>query len=601
MASTTDHSLVSVKIMVDGSPIKEEYDIYEVNVSKVANKIASARIRLIDGSVAKEDFKLSDGEEFVPGKDIEIQAGFGLKTKRIFKGIIISQSLRAKADLGPSLLIECKDEAVKMTIGAKNGIFTDKTDSDVITQLIGDHNLSAQVSSTTNTYAQIVQYYATDWDFLLTRVEANGMIVITGDGKVEVVPPKVDASPDLTLTFGTDIFEVDTVVDARTQFAGVEAQSWDFKTQSVVQSSASSPSGPDQGNLSADKLAKVAGPDTVVLQTTAPLDSGALKTWADSSLLRSRMAKIEGTLKIFGNADLAPNSVVELKGIGKRFNGNAYISGVRHEINEGNWWTFLSIGLSPDWFASIIEVTARPASALLPGIRGLQNGIVKKIDEDPDGETRVQVEVPMFKSDSGNGLIWARWVQGYATTSAGYFFMPELEDEVILGFLNEDPRFPVILGSLYSSQRAPAYQPTAENPIKAIVTKKQLVIEFDDQNKVLTIKTPGANQIQLTDQDQGIVIQDQNSNKITLNTDGISIQSPSNIEIKAGGEMKISAEGGVTVSSPSQVKVDGGMEVSVSGQNASLEGSISLSAEGGTTSIQASGPLALKGSLVTIN
>ncbi len=599
--STEDKPLVSFKMSIDGSPVKEAYDIYEFTVVKQINRIASARVKLLDGSVSKENFQLSSGDEFLPGKEIELQAGFGLKTQSLFKGIIVSHSIQHKNHSGSMLVLECKDKAVKMTVGQNNNLFTDSTDSDAMQKLISNHGLSGDVKSTSNTYPQIVQYYATDWDFLLSRAEANGMIVLANDNKLTVAPPKVDGSPDETLTFGSNIFEFEASTDARTQLSGVSASAWDYKNQQLVNATASDPSVPDQGNISGSKLAAVSNSETFKLQTTANLEESDLKTWADAQFLKSRLAKIRGEIKVNGNTSLLPNTVVKLKGMGARFDGTAYVSKVEHEVSDGNWWSYVSIGLDPDWFARAVEVSARPASALLPGIRGLQNGTVKQIHEDPKGETRIEVDVPMFKN-SGENSVWARWTQPYASADAGQFFMPEIGDEVVLGFLNEDPRFPVVLGSLYSSQKSPPYTPAEKNPKKAIVTKSKLKIEFDDENKVLTIITPGENQIVFSDEEKSITIKDQNENKITMGEEGISMNSPKDIKITAEGEVTISGTAGVTVSSEATATISAEASLSLSGLEVSLSGETSLSASGGAeASISAGGELSITGAMVMIN
>lgn len=598
--ANTDGNLVSFEISINGSPLKELYDIYEFKVVKEVNRIAYARVKILDGSVANESFKISSGEEMLPGNDIEIKAGFGLNTQSIFKGIIVEQSIQHKSHTGSMLTIECQDKAVKMTNGQNNNLFTDSTDSDVMEKLASNHGLTADIKSTSNTYPQIVQYYTTDWDFLLSRAEVNGMIVIASDNKLSVTSPKTSGSIE-TLTFGNDIFEFNSSMDARTQLSGVSASAWDYKTQKVVEATASDPSVPSQGNVSGTKLSDVSNSDTFKLQTTANLEEAALKIWADAQLLKSRFAKIRGMIKANGNAAIQPNTVIELKGLGSRFNGTAYVSGVEHEISAGNWWSHITIGLDPEWFAKTVDVSARPASALLPGIRGLQNGTVQKIFEDPNNETRIQVNVPAFTNSGGNS-VWARWVQPYATAGAGQFFIPEVGDEVVLGFLNEDPRFPIVLGSLYSSQKTPPYTPAENNPIKAIVTNSQIKIEFDDEKKVLTITTPGENKMILSDEDQGITIEDQNENKITMNASGIALNSPSDIKITAEGEVSISGTAGVTVSSEATASVSAEASLSLSGLDLSLSGETSLSASGGAeASLSAGGELSISGAMVMIN
>jgi uncharacterized protein involved in type VI secretion and phage assembly len=360
----------------------------------------------------------------------------------------------------------------------------------------------------------------------------------------------------------------------------VQAHAWDFKNQILASAKASEVAGTGQGNLSGPKLAEVASPDAVHLGSTVPFAAGELKSWADAKLLKSRLAKIGGRVKVFGNDALRPNQVIALAGLGARFNGPAFVSAVEHVIRDGNWWTVLGTGSSPHWFSEEVDVSAPVAAAQLPGIRGLQNGIVKSIAEDPEGETRIQVTVPMLTVTSEPGDLWARWVQPYATSKAGSFFLPEVGDEVLLGFLNEDPRYPVVLGSLYGTKHAPPYTPDSTNPKKAIVTRSELKVEFDDENKVLTIQTPGKNKLVLSDQDQGITLEDQNGNKITLAAGGITLKSAASITIQATNSVDVKGLG-VSVASDAQASIKAQASLEVSSAEVSVSGQASLALKGG--------------------
>ena len=107
-------------------------------------------------------------------------------------------------------------------------------------------------------------------------------------------------------------------------------------------------------------------------------------------------------------------------GVGERFNGNVYVSSVKNEIFEGNWTTDIQFGLSPEWFTEKHGVTAPPAGGLLPGINGLQIGIVNQVGEDPDGENRILIKTPNI-SDQKDGL-WARVAAPDAGDGRGVFF-----------------------------------------------------------------------------------------------------------------------------------------------------------------------------------
>jgi uncharacterized protein involved in type VI secretion and phage assembly len=174
------------------------------------------------------------------------------------------------------------------------------------------------------------------------------------------------------------------------------------------------------------------------------------------------------------------------------------------------------------------------------GIQGLHTGLVTQVAEDPAGDYRVRVSVPSVGAAES---VWARLACFYASNAVGAVFYPEVGDEVVLGFMNDDPRNPIILGSLYGPTRAPAYPPDKENHKKAIVTRAKLEMTYDDKDKIIEIKTPGGHSIQLNDKTGEIKIRDGNSNSVTLGKSGITIDSASQIEMKAKTNISIKAGG----------------------------------------------------------
>jgi len=104
----------SFTIKVNGNAISTEYQIQLLTVSRSFNKIASAEIRILDGSPASGDFKISNTDDFVPGNKIEILAGYHGNEEVIFKGIVIRHGLRVFNSQPSVLKVECKDEAIKL-------------------------------------------------------------------------------------------------------------------------------------------------------------------------------------------------------------------------------------------------------------------------------------------------------------------------------------------------------------------------------------------------------------------------------------------------------------------------------------------------------
>ncbi len=589
-------ALVTISIKVDGSNIPDVFQVYSVSVEKKVNRISTATIVILDGEAETGKFDASSSKIFVPGNQISIEAGYDTHNKLIFKGIITQQSIRVGGSIGSSLELICKDIAVNTTIGRKSLTFSKKKDSDIMSSIIGNYSgISSNVTETETEWPVQVQYYVSDWDFILSRADANGMIVNTINGTLHVQKPDANTSSVLAATYGDGIYECGAGLNSLKQLGSVKSSAWDYKNQVVNAGQASNTeSGP--GNLSSKKLSDVVGLSDYQLQTTAALEDAELVNWSKAQMIKSQFSKIRGEVKVAGTADVEPANFITLAGLGDRFNGDHFVSAVVHDISDGNWLTELSIGLSPNWFTEEIDIMSPPAAGLLPAVRGLYNAKVKKIFDDPDSQYRILVDVPMF-DQNGEG-IWARLSNFYSTPGAGAFFLPEVDDEVVLGFLNEDPRYPVILGSLYSSSKIKPYdglEPNEKNQLKAIVSKSGIFIEFDDVDKILSISTPAKNKIVFSDKDKQIAINDENGNSIVMSQSGIDMKSPKDINISADQKINIKGTQGITIAAS-------GGDVNVTGINVTEKADAQYSAEGGATAkFSAGAELTVQGAMVMIN
>src|SRR5205085_5211444 len=115
---------------------------------------------------------------------------------------------------------------------------------------------------------------------------------------------------------------------------------------------------------------------------------------------------------------------------------------------------------------------------------------------------------------------WARGAPVDAGSDRGFFFRPEVGDEVVVGFLDDDPRQAVLLGMLHSSAKAAPLQATNDNHEKTYQSRSKMRLYFHDDTKVVRLSTPGGNTITLSEEKQGITIADQNGNKIDMTADG---------------------------------------------------------------------------------
>lgn len=587
--------MVTFIVKVSGNVIDDELSVHSIHIEKKANRIASAKITILDGEPNTGKFDASSSSTFVPGATISIEAGYDSNNTVIFSGLITSQTIRVDNLIGSALEIECRDNAVKMIVGRKSLTFSNKKDSDIISSIIGTYSgITADVTATNTQWPEQVQYYATDWDYILALAEANGLIVTTINGKISVFPPGKTTTSVLTVTYGDNLLEFNAKLNAVTQLGNVEANSWDFKTQALATGNAA-PNVSGTGNLTTQKLSEVIGLSAYQLQTSAPLETADLTNWSKAQIIKSEYAKIMGEAKFQGTNLIDPGKYMTFAGLGDRFNGDYIIGGVVHDLSQGNWVSEVTLGLSPFWFTEEPDVMAPPASGLIPGARGLFNGTVKKMYEDPDSQYRILVDVPLI-DPKGQG-IWARLTNFYSTNGAGAFFMPEVGDEVILGFINEDPRYPIILGSLYSSSIKPftGLDPNQKNTTKAIVSKSGISVQFDDENKVWTVATPNKNTIIISDKDKKITIQDENQNSIVMSSSGIDLSSQKNINISANQNVSIKGNQGVSI------QASGG-DVAIKGLNIKENADMQYSAQGGQMAQVSGGmQLTLKGAMVMIN
>jgi Rhs element Vgr protein len=582
-------------IKVKGNVIKDYYPVISVHVVQEINRISSAEITLIDGTDNSQDLPLSESDDFVPGNDIEILAGYGNEEpKSIFNGIIIKQALSLDAEHGFNLVVGCKHKAVMMTFNRMEEEYESIKDSDMISSVISKYGLNATVDATNSQQDIIFQKLATDWDFILSRAEFYGYVTILEDDKIVIGKPIFDGEPLLRLAAGESIISFHAELNAEKQSPSLNASAWSPDNQEIIKSQATEPTINTQGNLNAKGLSGKLNQSGLSLSSITPMQQDDLKTWADGRLMMMRLNAIKGQITFLGNADVKTGGLIELDGVGGRFNGNAYVSAITHHIEDGAWNTIVKFGLDYNPIYERMDFSYPEATGQLPAIHGLQIGTVQKVfDDAPATKSKILITLPS-NAENQNG-IWARLSNFYATSGAGAFFLPEVGDEVIVGFLESDPRHPIVLGALYSNSRKPAVEVKDNNNyIKSLTTKSNLKVTFDDEKKIISIETPAGNSITLNDEDGFIEMKDQNSNSIKMSSDGISLESKKDINIKATGDIVLDATGKLTLTAK--------QDAAISGMNITNEAKTSFTAKGNAKAeISASGQTVVKGGLVMIN
>ena len=601
MTEADKEGYLSYKVTIGGESFEPSGSnaCHSISVVYKANKIPYAIITFVDGDPSTSNFELSSTTKIEPGAVVTISLGYAGVNVNVFKGKIVKHSVKLTGN-NSYTYIECKDPIVKMTIGKKNKVFgtgaAALTDNANFTTIFTDAGFASRLVMNKTPYSSqnsITQFYSTDWDFVLNRAEVNGKMVLIKKpgadyGNIVIDNPLADTAI-ATYTFGDNLLDFDFESDAQTQFTAVETSTWGGgESQAVVKSTetdAATFSQLENAGITKTNLNTITSPATLSLIHGGGLVAAELNGWRKGVLERAAQAKVKGSFKIYGDNSLNLGDVVALAGVGSKFTGNVVITGIKHEYTLNDWFTYINFGLDQRMHSENFNINAPAASGLLPGVSGLQIGKVLAYADDPAAQHRVKIKLTMFKATE---VFWARMLFDYAGAAHGNFFWPEVDDEVLVGFLNDDPRSPVILGSMGSKAIAPLMlRPTAEKDTKAIITKNGLRIEFDDVNKTITIKTPGANSITIDDKNKNIILKDQHGNIFEMGKDAVKITSVGELNFTAAKKITISSSGGDVTIEGTNIKSTAKAKFEVSG-NGGLDLKTSAIAE-------------IKGSLVKIN
>ncbi|MGZ4353341.1 MAG: phage baseplate assembly protein V, partial [Gaiellaceae bacterium] len=311
--------------------------------------------------------------------------------------------------------------------------------------------------------------------------------------------------------------------------------------------------------------------------TPAPLAPDELSLRAKGEVDRGALLHVNGQGRAIGVPALRADSLLQLSGCGQRFDGPHYVSAVRHTIDaQKGYTTEFQLGFPQ-------PLAPAPAARRCGSPFQLSVGLVDDID-DPNGWGRVKVRFPWLDPDVGS--VWARLATPAAGDARGFFFIPEVGDEVVVGLLGGDLEWPIVLGSLWNGSQAPPESLDAQtNAIRSITSRSGHKLTFDDSDGAAkVVVTSSASQTVTIDDSSGsesIALADKTGNKLTLDSQGITLEAAS------GGNITLKASSG-------KVGIDA---LQLEGK-ASGTGKIQSS---GTLDIQASATLGLKGALVNIN
>lgn len=221
-------------------------------------------------------------------------------------------------------------------------------------------------------------------------------------------------------------------------------------------------------------------------------------------------------------------------------------------------------------------------------IDGVMVGIVTNND-DPEKLGRVKLKLPL--REGMDETDWVRVATLMGGPERGSFFIPEVNDEVLVAFHLGEVRQPFVIGVLWNKKQKPPVEMKQGNHIRTIKSRSGHTITFDDNSSGnIEIKTNGGHVVLLDDKNKKISIND-SSNNNTIEINGTSNE----ITIKSSNStVKINSKGEVSIESPMSVKINA-TEV-----NIEAKARMSLKA-GASLDLKSDGMLNINGSLVKIN
>jgi uncharacterized protein involved in type VI secretion and phage assembly len=185
------------------------------------------------------------------------------------------------------------------------------------------------------------------------------------------------------------------------------------------------------------------------------------------------------------------------------------------------------------------------------GLGGRWYGVFPAIvrdNQDAAGLGCVLVSLP-WSPDGGNGIYeaWARLATLMGGNNRGSWFVPDINDEVLVSFEGGDPRRPFVLGGLWNGQDAPPQSMSSGNSLKVIRSRNGVKVTLDDTDgrEAMVLETPAGQKVTLKDGPGSVEIADSNGNTIKLDAAGVTVNAAAKVTVSAG-TVEISA-GMVTV------------------------------------------------------
>ncbi len=564
------------------------------------------------------DSSIVDSDMFKIGKALEVQVA-GYETA-LFKGEITAVEPVFTVGGYVRMVVRGYDKSHRLHRGKKIRTFLKMKDSDIVSKIVQEAGLQAEIDTTSPQHEHVWQNNQTDMEFLRARARRLGYFVYVEDQKLHFSKRPPGGQP-LELKWGKNLRDFRPRLAVTHQVNKVSVRSWDPAQKRIVSGEVTSATNTQhQGGESQDggKVAKQAfGGSAENLVVTYPrLQQSEAKNMAQALYNRTNGNFIRAEGSCIGDPEIRAGKVIKVVGVGKRFGGTYVVTSASHVFaTERNYETTFHVrGQQAEILSYLLQGGAGPQSQ-----RALINGVVIALvtnNNDPDGRGRVKVKFPWLDEQLESD--WMRVAAPGAGKDRGFYLIPEIDDEVLVAFEHGDIHSPYILGGLWNGKDG---APKKSDQVVASGLVNERIWQSRSGHLVMLGDKDGKEQIVIRDKTgNNEIIIDSKENTITINVAGdytvaskgaISTTSDKTTDMTSKGHLTLKADGGsnVTVQGTKIViKGQSTVDIQASG-NLTLKANGKLDLQGTTVSIQgqamtevkSSGMLQIQGSLVKIN
>jgi phage protein D/phage baseplate assembly protein gpV len=541
---------------------------------------------------AVSHFALADQNVLPIGADIEIGMGRNQAAQKVFDGEVTGNDLDVAFGEAPRFVIRGYDRAHRLLRGRQSRSFLNVTDSDIANKIASESGLRPDVTGTSQVYPYILQNNQTNLEFLQERASRIGFEVYVEGSTLHFGKPRVNDGVAQDLQLWQDMLRAHVRLTSTGQVKKVTVRGWDPSSKQPILGQASN--GTVMAQLGKPQtpadLAKPFGDATMVVTRQPVQNQGEADQLAQALADDLAGSAVQLEAEVRGNPALQPGLVVNLTTFGDRFSGQYYITSARHHNAAGHPYT------------TVITVSGRRSGSLLELVRGMGQaqghgvgdtiaiGVVTD-NKDDKGLGRVKVKLPWLADDATD---WARVVIPGGGSARGFYWLPEVNDEVLVAFEQGDARRPYVIGGLWNGTDKPPKGNSDVVDGSGAVTQR--IIKSRSGHTITLDDTSGSGKISVVDSSgNNMITIDTSNNKITLSAQGdLELKAGGNVSVQAQGDCKINASGNINASAT------GNCDIKATG-NCDIEATGNAKMSGAQISVEAQATCAVKGAMVTLN